>query len=83
MVVSKYLPHYKSSCGKWVLRLHIFYSNLSSSVINLRGLDKYGSKYTGSRTDVKAKIGGMYRQMRTDGVYRQEGTNGVYIQEGK
>ena len=23
----KYLPHYKSSCGKWVLGLYIFYSN--------------------------------------------------------
>ena len=27
MGASKYLPQYKSSCGKWVLGLHIIYSN--------------------------------------------------------
>ena len=29
MGASKYLPQYKSSCRKWVLVLHISYSNLS------------------------------------------------------
>ena len=64
MVASKYLPHYKSSRGKWVLVLHIyiFDSNRSSMVINLRGLDKYESNHTGdgktdgqTRTDVRTK----------------------------
>ena len=53
----KYLPHYKSSRVKWALELHIFYSNWSSIVINLQVLDKYGSKHTGNRENVQAKIG--------------------------
>ena len=48
-------------------------------VVNLRGLDKYGSKHTGSQTKIQAKIGETYEQMRTDGVYIQEGTVGLYI----
>ena len=79
MGASKYLPQYKSSCRKWVLVLHISYSNLSSRVVNLQGLDKYGSKHTGSRTNVQARIGGTYGQMKTDGLYRREGKNGVYL----
>ena len=78
MGASKYLPHYKISCGKRVLGLHIFYSNRSSRVVNLRGLDKYGSKYTGSRKNVQAKIRETYRQMRTDGVYIREGTSAIH-----
>ena len=46
-------------------------------------VDKYGSKHTGSLTNVQAIIGGMYGQMRTDGVYRRERKNGVYTKEGK
>ena len=49
----------------------------------MRGLDKYGSKHTGSRTNVQPKFGGTYGQMRPDGVYIREVTNGVYIREGK
>ena len=53
MGASKYLPHYKISCVKWVLVLHIYiYSNQSSMVINLRGLDKYESNHRGDeKTD--------------------------------
>ena len=83
MGASKYLPHYKISHVKWVLELHIFYSDWSSRVVNLRGLDKYGSEHIGSHTDIQAKVGGTYRQMKMDVVYRREGTNGVYIQEVK
>ena len=61
------------------MRLYILYSNLSSRVVNLRGIDKYGSKHIGRRTILQANIGGTYGKMRTDGVYRREGTNGVYI----
>ena len=46
-------------------------------------LDKYGSKHTGSQTNVQAKIRGTYGQMRTDRVYILEGTNGVYILANK
>ena len=46
-------------------------------------IDKYGSKYTGSQTNVQAKIGGTYKQIRTDGVYIREGTDTVCIQYGK
>ena len=42
-------------------------------VVNLRGLDKYGSKHTGSKTNMQAKIGGTYDQIRMDGVYIREG----------
>ena len=83
MGASKYLSHYNSSCGKWGLGSHIFYSNRSSRVVNLRGLDKYSSKNTGRQTNVQAKIGGTYRQMRMDRVYIQEVTNIVHIWEGK
>ena len=51
--------------------------------VNLRGLDKYGSKHTGSQTNIQAKIGGTNDRIRTDGVYIREGTVRVYIQEGK
>ena len=44
----------------------IFYSNQSSMVINLQGLDKYGSKQTGSRTNAQAKIGGTCEQKRSE-----------------
>ena len=44
-------------------------------------LDKYGSKHTGSQTNVQAKIRGTYERIRTDGVYIREGTGGVYIHE--
>ena len=40
-------------------------------VINFRGLDKYGSKHTGSQTRIQAKIGVTYKQIRTDGVYKR------------
>ena len=36
-------------------------------------LNKYATKHIGSRTNVQATIGGMYRQMRMGGVYRREG----------
>ena len=32
-------------------------------------LDKYGSKHTGSQTNIQAKIGGTYKRIRTDGVH--------------
>ena len=32
-------------------------------------LDKYGSKNTGSHTNIQENIGGAYKQIRTDGVY--------------
>ena len=64
--------------GFWAC-IYIYYSNRSSMVVNLRGLDKYGSKHTGSQTKIQAKIGETYEQMRTDGVYIQEGTVGLYI----
>ena len=57
--------------GFWAC-IYIFYSNQSSLVVNLRGLDKYGSKHTGSHTNMQAKIGGMYKQIRTDGLYIYE-----------
>ena len=49
-------------------------------VVNLRGLDKYGSKHTVSRTNVKAKIGGTYGKMGTYGVGtdEKEQTNYTY-----
>ena len=46
-------------------------------------VDKYGSKHTGSQTNIQTNIGGTYGQIRTDGVYIREGTFGVYIREGK
>ena len=46
-------------------------------------IDKYGSKHTGSQTNIQANIGGTYEQIRTDGLYIWEGTVGVYTQEGK
>ena len=49
----------------------------------LKQVDKYGSKHTGSQTNIQAKIGGTYEEIRTDGVYIREGTVGVYIREGK
>ena len=52
-------------------------------VFNSRGLDKYGSKHTGSQKNIQANIGGTYEQIRTDGVDIQEGTVRVYILEGK
>ena len=48
-------------------------------VVNLLGLDKYGSKHTGSQKNIQAKIGGTNERIRTDGVYTLEGTVGVYI----
>ena len=48
MGASKYLPHYKSSRGKWFFGItYIFYSNLLSMVINLQGIDKIDSNNTG------------------------------------
>ena len=52
-------------------------------VVNLRGLDKYGSIHTGSQTSIKSKIGGTYKRIRTDELYILEVTVEVYIQEGK
>ena len=46
-------------------------------------LDKYGSKYTGSQTNIQENIEGTYNQIRKDGVYIHEGTFIVYIREGK
>ena len=46
-------------------------------------LDKYGSKHTGSQTNIQAKIGGTYEQIITEGLYIREGTVGVYIWEVK
>ena len=48
MGASKYLPHYNSSRGSGFGGLFI-YSNRSSMVINLSGLDKYDSKHIVSR----------------------------------
>ena len=50
-----------------------FYSNRSSMVVDLRGLDKYGIKHIGSQTNIQVKIGGMYEQIRIIGVYIREG----------
>ena len=36
-------------------------------VINFQGLDKYKIKYTGIKTNIRAKIGQTYKQTRTDG----------------
>ena len=83
MGASKYLPHYKSSHGKLILGLYIFYSNWSSRVVNLRGLDKYGSKHTGIQTNIQTNIGLTYEQIITDRLYIREGTVGLYIWEGK
>ena len=57
-----YLPQYKSSCVNQMLGLYIFYSNRSSMVINLWGLDKYNSKHTGIRKNL-----GVNKNGRTDG----------------
>ena len=65
MGASKYLPHYKSTSRKWVLVLHIYiYSNRSSMIVNMRGLDKYSSKHAGSQTNVQANTGVTYKQIR-------------------
>ena len=64
----RYLPHYKTSRGKWFLGLYIFYSNQSSMVINFGGLDKYEIKHTGSRTNIRANTGKFQsKQEWTDG----------------
>ena len=52
-------------------------------VVNLRSLDKYGSKHTGRKANIKANIGGTYEQIIMDGVYIREGTVGLYIREIK
>ena len=52
-------------------------------VVNFWGLYKYVSKYTGSQTNIQAKIGGTYKWIRMDRVYIQEVTVVVYIQEVK
>ena len=77
---TKYPQHYKSSCGKWVLGSYIFYSNRSSMVINLRGLDKNENKHTGGWTNVGGNIRINYEQTRTDGrTDRQERYKELYI----
>ena len=45
--------------GFWA-SIYIYYSNRPSMVVNLWGLDKYGSKHTGSQTSIQEKIGGTY-----------------------
>ena len=35
-------------------------------VVNFQGLDKYGSKHTGSRTIIQANIGGKNGKMRNN-----------------
>ena len=40
-------------------------------------LEIYGSKHTGSYTNIQAKIGGTYKKIRTNGVYIREGRVGV------
>ena len=42
-------------------------------------IDKYGSKYTGSQTNVQAKIGGTYKQIRTDGGLDTTGFNQLNV----
>ena len=71
-----------AECGFWAC-IYIYYSNLSSIVVNLWGLDIYCSNHTGSQTNVETNIAGTYGQMRTNGVYRQEATKIVYIREVK
>ena len=36
---------------------------------------KHGSKHTGSKTNIQAKIGGTYERIKTEGLYIQEGKN--------
>ena len=38
-------------------------------VVNLWGVDKYGSKYRVSQTNLQVKIGGTYARIRTGVVY--------------
>ena len=47
----------------------MIYSNRSSIVINLRGLDKYHGKHTDSWTNVQENIGGTFEITITDGEY--------------
>ena len=69
--------------GFWDCIYIYIIQNRSSMAVNLRGLDKYGSKHTGSQTNIQANIGGTYDLIRTDTVYIREGTFRVYIREGK
>ena len=46
-------------------------------------VDKYGSKHTGSRTIVQAKIGGTYGQMRTDGVNTRRNKRSIHTRRQK
>ena len=48
---------------------YIFDPNQSLIVVNLRGLDKYGSKHTASWTSVQAKTGGTCEKTRMNGKY--------------
>ena len=63
--------------GFWAC-IYIFYSNQSSMVVNLRGLDKYSSKQPGSQTNIQANIGGTYEQIITDGVYTRSHGRSIY-----
>ena len=47
-------------------------------VVNLRGLDKYGGKHTGTRTNVQANIRGTYGRIRTDGVNKRRNERSIY-----
>ena len=37
-------------------------------VVSLRGIDKYGSKHTGSQTNIQENIGGLCERIIMDGV---------------
>ena len=63
--------------------IYIFYTNRSSMVVNLRILDKYGSKHTGSQKNIQVNIGGTFERIKTDRVYIREVTVGLYMKEGK
>ena len=41
-------------------------------VVNLRGIDEYGSKRTGIHTNIQANIGGTYDRIINDRVYIYE-----------
>ena len=54
--------------GFWAC-IYIFYSNQSSMIVNLWGLDKYGSKHICSQKNIQVNVGETYKQITTDGVY--------------
>ena len=69
MGASKYLPHYKSSGGKWVLGLHIYISfKLIINGCQFAGTDKYesnniGDGQTDGQTITEVRTGNIYESV--------------------